>query len=565
MSIAMCAEFRQLAAGGLSATAILLAGCQQQAIDADIIFSNGVVYTANAAQDVHEVAVIDDGKIVAVGGGELLKRYTAPNMIDLNGRLLIPGFNDAHTHIDGNPRNFVEVSGARSVAELADLVKGMTSVVAPGQWITGYGWSEDRFSEGRKPTRADLDAVAPDNPVFLTREGGHAGIANSAALKIAGLTAATPQPTGGELEKDASGQLTGVIAERFELVTRHIPAGDPGEIAEDLARNLNSQLALGITSLTDASVGVGGYERLWKRVYSESALPLPRATTQINPGVSAGNPDAAIQRLRDFGAATGAGDNRLKVGALKIFIDGGFTGPAAYTTRGYRHDPSYHGSLTAPIADIEAVARAAHEMGWQFGFHTIGDAAIDETAAMIDRILTDMPKTDHRHYLNHFSMTPTRATMELMARDGIAIAQQPNFTHSLEGRYTKYLPDEALPLNNPVATPLMLGVKMGFSSDIIPIGPLVGIYAAVTRKGASGEIYGPDERIDIKQALRLYTYGGAWLNFDDDIKGTIEPGKLADLVVLNENLLAAPPERILEAKVDITVLDGKVAYERPVP
>ncbi len=557
---------RRTAKGLLPAIAVAtLAACQPAPQEADIIFSNGVVYTANAAQDVHQVAVIDDGRIIAVGGEDLLKAYTAPAMIDLKGRLLLPGFNDAHTHIDGNPKNYVEVSGAKSVAELADLVKGMTGVVEPGQWITGYGWSEDRFAEGRKPTRADLDAVAPDNPVFLTREGGHAGLVNSAALKIAGLTAATPQPAGGELEKDARGQLTGVIAERFDLVTRHIPAGDPGEIAEDLARNLNSQLALGITSLTDASVSPGGYERLWKRVYSESPLPLPRATIQINPNVTAGDPDAAIQRLRDFGAVTGAGDDRLKVGALKIFIDGGFTGPAAYTTRGYRHDPSYHGSLTAPIADIEAVARAAHGMGWQFGFHTIGDAAINETAAMIDRILTDAPKEDHRHYLNHFSMTPAHATMELMAKDGIAIAQQPNFTYSLEGRYRKFLPDEALAVNNPIATPLGLGIHMGFSSDIIPIGPLVGVYAAVTRKGASGEVYGPDERIDIKQALRLYTYGGAWLNFDDDIKGTIEPGKLADLIVLDENLLEAPPERILEAKVDLAVLDGKVVYQRPEP
>jgi predicted amidohydrolase YtcJ len=546
----------------LGAGSLLLAACQPKPIEADLIFSNGVVYTADAAQDTAEVAVIDDGKILAVGGADLLKTYTAPTMIDLNGRLLLPGFNDAHTHIDGNPRNFVEVSGARSVAELADLVKGMTSVVEPGQWITGYGWSEDRFAEGRKPTRADLDAVAPDNPVFLTREGGHAGLANSAALKIAGLNAATPQPDGGELEKDARGQLTGVIAERFDLVTRQIPAGDPGEIVEDLARNLNGQLALGITSLTDASVSPGAYERLWKRVYAESTLPLPRATTQINPGLIAGGAEAAIQRLRDFGATTGAGDARLKVGALKIFVDGGFTGPAAYTKRGYRHDPSYHGSLTAPISDIELVSRAAHDMGWQFGFHTIGDAAIEETAAMIDRILADKPRADHRHYLNHFSMTPSRATMEMMAKDGIAIAQQPNFTYSLEGRYRKFLPDEALPLNNPVATPLKLGIHMGFSSDIIPIGPLVGIYAAVTRKGASGDMYGPEERIDIKQALRLYTYGGAWLNFDDKIKGSIEPGMLADVIVLNQNLLTAPPERILDTRVDITVLDGKIVYQR---
>jgi predicted amidohydrolase YtcJ len=552
-------------AAAIAAAAGLLAACQPPLVEADIIFKNGAVYTANAAHDVSEVVVVDEGRILAVGGAELLSAYSAPRTIDLGGRLLIPGFNDAHTHIDGNPRNWVDVAGARSIADLQGLVKNMTSVVGASQWITGYGWSEDRFAEGRKPTRADLDAVAPDNPVFLMREGGHAGIANSAALKIAGVDARTAQPEGGQLEKDAKGQLTGVIAERFDLVTQSIPLPDPVEVAEDLARNLNAQLALGITSLTDASVGPGQYERLWKKVYQDAKLSLPRATLQINPGVSAGASDAAIERLRDFGLVTGAGDERLKIGALKIFIDGGFTGPAAYTTLPYRHDPSFHGSLTAPIADIEAVAQAAHEMGWQFGFHTIGDAAINEAAAMIDRVLASRPRQDHRHYLNHFSMTPSRQTMELMAKDGIAVAQQPNFTYSLEGRYKTYLPDTALPVNNPVATPLKLGVRMAFSSDIIPIGPLVGVYAAVTRKGASGEVYGADERIDIKEALRLYTYGGAWLNFDDDIKGTIEPGKLADLVVLDENLLTASPERILSAKVDLTMLGGEIVYERATP
>lgn len=552
-------------AGAALAIATVLAACQSKPEEADIIFSNGVVFTANATQDVYEVAVIDDGKIVAVGSSDLLNDYVAPTTIDLNGRMLLPGFNDAHTHINGSSRGFVEVSGAQSIAELAELVRAKASELEPGRWITGYGWSEDRFSEGRKPTRADLDAAAPENPVFLTREGSHAGIANTAALELSGLTAATPNPTGGELERDSNGELTGVIAERFDLVTQNIPAGDPDDIVESLAQTLNSQLELGITSLTNASIGPGGYERLWKRAYAESELPLPRGTVQINPGLDAGEADAAVARLREFGMVTGAGDERLKVGALKIFVDGGFTGPAAYTTRGYRHDPDYYGSLTAPMEDIEAVSRAAQEMGWQFGFHTIGDRAIDETVAMMDRVLTDMPKEHHRHYLNHFSMTPKRETMELMAKDGIAIAQQPNFTYSLEGRYREFLPDEALPLNNPVATPLDLGVRMGFSSDIIPIGPLVGIYAAVTRKGESGEVYGPGERIDVGQALRLYTYGGAWLNFDEDVKGTIEPGMLADLIVLDQNLLAVDPERILETSVDMTVLDGRIVYERSAP
>jgi predicted amidohydrolase YtcJ len=283
---------------------------------------------------------------------------------------------------------------------------------------------------------------------------------------------------------------------------------------------------------------------------------------QINPGLRPGDPQAALKRLEAFGLVTGAGDDRLKVGPLKIFVDGAFSGVGALTKQPYRSDPKQFGALTAPIADIEIVSRAAHAMGWQFGFHTIGDAANEKTVDMLDRILADAPRTDHRHYLNHFTVMPSETTLETMARDGIAIAQQPNFTYVLEGLFRTHLWDEALQSNNPAGTPLKKGVKMAFSSDIIPIGPLVGIYAAVTRKGLSGEVYGPEESVDIKEALRLYTYGGAWLNFDDDIKGTIEPGMLADIVVLSEDLLSAPPERILEAQVDLTLLGGEVVFER---
>ena len=547
----------------LAAGPALLAACQPALKEADIIFSTGAVYTANAAHDVAEVVVVDDGKILAVGGADLLKTYTASKKINLKGRLLIPGFNDVHTHIMSNPRTFVDVSSAKTIAELQTLVSEMATTLAPGVWITGYGWSEVKMSDGRKPNRADLDAVTPDNPVFLTREGSHAGLANSAALKIAGLNAKTPQPDVGELEKDAKGELTGVINEAAGLVMRHVPPASPDELVESLAQNLNHQLSLGITSLTNATTSPDGYKTMWQRAYKESSLPLPRSTVQINPGLRAGDPQAAVKRLQEFGQVTGAGDDRIKVGPLKIFVDGAFSGLGAYTKQAYRSNPKQFGKLAAPMADIEVVARAAHAMGWQFGFHTIGDAAIEQTVDMFDRILADAPRADHRHYLNHFTVMPSEATMDKMARDGIAIAQQPNFTYVLEGLFKTHLWDGALQSNDPVATPLKKGIKVAFSSDIIPTGPLVGIYGAATRKGLSGQVYGPEEAVDIKEAIRLYTFGGAWLNFDEDIKGAIEPGKLADLVVLNENLLTAPPERILEAKVDMTVLGGKVVYERP--
>jgi hypothetical protein len=212
--------------------------------------------------------------------------------------------------------------------------------------------------------------------------------------------------------------------------------------------------------------------------------------------------------------------------------------------------------------ELYQIARTAHAMGWQMGFHTIGDGAIALAVDVFDRVLRESPKADHRNYLNHFSMLPPDATLATMVRDSILVAQQPNFTYTLEPRYAQTLDGARLAHNNPVATPMNRGIVMAFSSDILPIGPMVGLYAAVTRKGKSGVVYGADEAIPMVQALQAYTRGGAILTREEARKGTIEPGKLADVIVLSADLLTIPPGQILSTKVDLTVLNGRVVLER---
>ncbi|MEO8624900.1 MAG: amidohydrolase family protein, partial [bacterium] len=190
------------------------------------------------------------------------------------------------------------------------------------------------------------------------------------------------------------------------------------------------------------------------------------------------------------------------------------------------------------------------------------DGAIALTVNVFDRVLRESPKVDHRNYLNHFSMLPPDSTLAMMTRDSILIAQQPNFTYTLEQRYAQTLDGTRLAHNNPIATPMSRGIVMAFSSDILPIGPMVGLYAAVTRKGKSGTVYGAEERVTRLRALEAYTRGGAYLTREEQRKGTIEPGKLADVIVLSADLLTIPPEQILTTRVDLTVLGGKVVYQR---
>ena len=201
-------------------------------------------------------------------------------------------------------------------------------------------------------------------------------------------------------------------------------------------------------------------------------------------------------------------------------------------------------------------------MGWQFGLHTIGDGAIALTVSTFDRVLRESPRKDHRHYLNHFSMLPPDSTLAMMARDSILITQQVNFTYSLEGRYVANLDGERLEHNNPVRTPMRRGIFLALSSDILPIGPMVGLYAAVTRKGMSGRVFGPEERITMPEAIRAYTRNGAFITREEQLKGTLEPGKLADIAVVNEDLLTIDPARILGTKVDLTIMGGLVVYQR---
>ena len=525
---------------------------------ADLILYNGKIATLDDSNHIASVLVIRDDRIVAVGDSALLRRYRAAKMIDLYGRFAMPGFNDTHIHIAGRPRRHIILSGVRSIRELQDSIRGRIWLLRPGEWITGYGWAEDNLAEGRLPLRADLDAAAPDNPVILYRAGGHSSVSNSAALRLAGITRATPQPGAGMIERDSAGEPNGIIRERSDLVGNLVPAPTADELRPTFVRGLRDLLALGITSIVQAGGNTDGVDEYpawpeWERVYRERRRELPRAAVQIYW--------RGVEDLRAFGKKPGDGDEFLRVGALKLLVDGGFTGPSAYTLEPYKGMP-FRGTLNLSPDSLYQVVRAAHALGWQMGFHAIGDAAIALTVDVFDRVLRESPKPDHRNYLNHFSMLPPVATLETMARDSILVTQQPNFTYTLESRYAQVLDGERLAHNNPVATPMRHGVFMAFSSDILPIAPMVGLYAAVTRKGKSGAVYGPDERVSMLTALRAYTRNGAYLTREEGIKGTLEPGKLADVVVLSEDLLTIPAERILGTEVEFTILGGRIVYSR---
>ena len=541
----------------ISTLVAALAACQPAEesvikIPADLILSNGKVVSVDEEFSIHSTIVVSDGKVVELGDASLLDKYEAVTVRDLDGKTLIPGFIDSHTHISGDPQRYINLSEITSIAEMQDLIRAKAEELGAGEWITGYGWSEDELTEGRKPLRGDLDIAAPRNPVTLTRAGGHSAVVSTSALGLAEINNNTPDPEGGVIERDENGVANGIIRERQNIVGRLVPDSTYEELLASLEINLGNLLAKGITSITDASTAPDEYA-MWEELYAKPDVKLPRSAVQFQWFDPEG-----ISEVKE---RVGDGNEFLRIGPIKVFADGGFTGPAAFTKEPYLNQGDYRGYLNMPAEELVAHINEIHDAGWQMGVHAIGDAAIELVVDTLADALMRNPREDHRTYLNHFSMRPSDETMETMAEHGIHITQQPNFTYTLEGRYVANLDGWRLEHNNPLRSPMDHGIHVAISSDILPIGPLVGIYAAVTRKGMSGRVFGADEAISIEEAIAGYTIKGAYLGFEEDIKGSLEPGKLADMVVLSDDILTIDPEEIMDIEIEQTYVGGELVYQ----
>jgi predicted amidohydrolase YtcJ len=520
-------------------------------IAVDLILTNGKVVTVDEAFTLANTVVVNEGRIVEVGAAEIVGKYDAGSLVDLQGKILMPGFIDSHTHIRGRPLRYIELGEVSSISEIQRLIRIKADELGSGEWITGYGWSEDNLVEGRKPLRQDLDSAAPNNPITLTRAGGHSAVVSTLALQLADITDDTPDPAGGVIERDENGVATGVIREVQGIVGRLVPDSTYDELIGSLEVNLNALLAKGITSITDASKRPRDY-LMFEEIYARPGAKLPRSTLQFqwrNP-----------QAIEELKARVGDGNDFLKIGPIKIFADGGFTGPAAYTKEPYLNQGDYRGFLDIPEEELVALINEIHDAGWQMGIHAIGDAAIELVVDTLADALDRSPRENHRNYLNHFTMRPSDATMDKMAQHDILITQQPNFTYTLEGRYVANLDGWRLEHNNPLRSPMDHGIFVAISSDILPIGPLVGIYAAVTRKGMSGRVFGADEAISVEEAVRGYTINSAYINFDEDIKGSLEVGKLADMIVLSDDVLTVDAESIMDIEIEQTYVGGELVY-----
>lgn len=519
---------------------------------AERIFAGGVVWTRRGDPPATALAVGGD-RILAVGTDDdiLNLRGPATRLVDLGGRAIVPGFVDAHAHvwkIGHLLTTLLDVRGAGSLADLGARLAARAAALPPGAWVHGRGYNEARFPEGRGPTRADLDEVVPDRPAVLMRTCAHIVACNTRALEAAGIGPDTPAPAGGEIDRDAEGRPTGILRETaMGLVLGHLPPPTPDAYAAMIDAALRHQLALGITSTTDAGVAPE-LLAVYRRLDAEDRLPV-RVNVMALGMVDGVGPVPLPPATHVSG--------RLRIDTVKFFADGGLSGATAALGVPYRHADT-RGVLRLDTAEFLALARRAHAAGWRIATHAIGDVAIDQVVGVYEA-LGRGPK---RHRIEHCGL-PREEHLARAARLGVIAVPQTIFLHALGRNFRHYLPDALLARAYPVRAMLDAGVTVALSSDAPVVeddSPLAGVQAAITRRDAEGHAIAPDQAVTLDEAIDAYTLGGAVASGDERDRGSLGAGLAADFAVVSADPRATPRERLASIAVTETWVAGRQAY-----
>lgn len=530
---------------------------------ADLVLKNGRVW-CGLGMGAAEALAVKDGLVLAAGPETEIDALVGPTtrVLDLRGRLAMPGFYDAHMHLMslGRAARHVDlrVVVAKTIDEILRRVAERAAETPSGEWVQGRGYDHTALAEGRHPLRHELDQVAPDNPVWLGRCCGHMGVANSAALKLAGVDRDTPQPSGGVIEK-VNGEPTGLFQERAQVLIKSVI---PTPSLEDLMSAVQSAgercLSYGITSVMDACVGAHGG---WRDVEAyETAVATGRLPVRMYMGI-AGGPDGIADEAFAKGRVTGMGDDRLRVGPIKFFTDGSAGGCTAAMRQSYTNGAD--GVLILQDRDLDEMVAHYHDRGYQIAIHAIGDAAIDQTIQSLDRALKKLPRDNHRHRIEHCGWIDD-ANIARMIELGLTPAPQPIFMRDFGDSYLDVLGEERSVGAYPMAKWQRAGLKPAMSSDtpVSDVNPFVNLYAAVTRQTSAGHTIGADQALTLEEALSAYTENGAHAGFAESSRGCLAPGMIADIALVDRDILAGPTEDLLETQVDATLMDGAIVYDR---
>jgi predicted amidohydrolase YtcJ len=511
---------------------------------ADLVFRNANVITMDPVQPRAELVAVRDRKVWLVGSNDLLGdvRGSGTRVIDCQGKTLVPGFNDAHCHIFSFIRKLLSIDlslpNIRSIADIKEVIARQAQRTAPGQWITCTDYNEFYLAEKRHPNRRDIDEVAPDHPVVISHRSLHACVLNSRALALAGINRETPEPPGTRIERDLTdGEPNGILYEMLGIIREQVmPPWSEEELNKGMKLASQQYLSQGLTSLQDATV-VNDYRR-WQtfRRFIDSGNFRSRIYMMFGPETAS--------QFREAGLTFGAGDSQLRLGGLKIVPS----------------NPG--GQLYPPQPELNRLVLETHRYGFQTAIHAIRESTVEAVATAYEYAQAQLPEPGRRQRIEHCAECPP-PLLERLRRLQVVIATQPPFFYYSGERYLATVHAETLPYLYRIRSFFNAGLVVAGSSDspIVSNNPLVGIYGAVTRRTASGEHLQLEETISPEQALAMYTTNAAYASHEENTKGSITPGKLADMALLSDDPTRVNAEAIKDIGIEMTVLGGKVVWE----
>ena len=529
---------------------------------ADLIITNAKIWTVDKTRPQAESLAVLRDRIVAVGSNAEVDAWHGPQtrIIDAQGKLLLPGFNDAHVHfVDGGQHlDEVQLKDAATPQEFARRIGERAKTTPKGEWITGGDWDEQKWSPPNLPTKELVDPVTPDTPVWVNRYDGHESLANSLTLRLAGITAKTPDPAGGQIVRDAQGNPTGVLRDAAQdLVFKVMPPLSAQQRMRAIRRALEHAASLGVTSVQHMNPEYADIET-YARLQEHGALTARIYAAPMETGWK----DQA-----KIGVRSAFGTPFLRVGAVKGYADGSLGSETAYFFEPYTDAPKTHGLLSDemhPPSAMRQRLQGADAAGLQLCIHAIGDQAISMTLDMFEQIEKADGRRDRRWRIEHSQHMAAR-DFERYARLGVIASVQPY--HAIDdGRWAeKRIGAERIKRTYAFRTFLKSGVKLAFGTDwtVAPLSPMWTIYAAVTRAtldGKNPEGWVPEQKLTVAEAVEAYTMGSAYAEFQEKEKGSITPGKLADFVVLSDDIFSIPATSIKDVKVEATFVGGKVVY-----
>jgi predicted amidohydrolase YtcJ len=542
----------------------------QPAAPADLVLTNGRVVTVEDSLPEAQAIAVTGDRISALGSAADIKRYVGPKtqVIDTGGQLVIPGFIEGHGHFTGvgNLQLQLNLMNAQSWDEIVAMVADAVRKAKPGQWIRGRGWHQEKWNAAPNPnvegfpTHASLDRVSPDHPVVLAHASGHASFVNAKAMELSNITRDTPNPEGGEILKDASGDPIGMLRETAQRLIRE-PRPTPEE-ASARARTVleladKEVLSKGIVSFQDAGSSFETID-LMKRMVDEGRMGV-RLWVMVREGNQAEAPRLAGYRMVDYG------NGHLTVRAIKRSIDGALGSRGAWLLEPYSDKPDSTGLNTTPVDEIRETAKLALQHGYQLCVHAIGDRANRETLNIFDEAFKAHPDTKDLRWRIEHAQHLSAADIPRFAKLGVIASMQGVHCTSDAPYVPARLGEKRAAQGAYVWQKLMKSGAMvtnGTDAPVEDVDPIAGYYATVSRKTKDGAVFYPDQRMSRMEALKSYTINGAYAAFEETSRGSLKPGKYADMVVLSKDILTIPEDQIPSAQVTYTIVGGRILYRR---